>query len=58
MELVRGGELFTNLMKIKNYSEKNAALLTHSLLLGLKHLKDISVIHRDLKLENIILVSD
>ena len=55
MELICGGELYKRLKKIKRYQERDAALLTHNLLRSLKYMHDQNIIHRDLKLENVLL---
>ena len=55
MELICGGELYKRLKKVKRYSEKDASLLIYNLLQSLKYMHTQKIIHRDLKLENILL---
>jgi serine/threonine protein kinase len=56
-ELIQGGELFERLKKKKTYAEEQAALVMKQLMEGLIYLEKKQIIHRDLKLENIMLVS-
>ena len=55
MELICGGELYKRLKKLKRLSEKETALLMYYLLKSLNYLHTLKIIHRDLKLENILL---
>ena len=55
MEYAAGGELFERLCTVGSFSESTAALLTRDVASGLKHCHDNGVIHRDMKLENLLL---
>jgi serine/threonine protein kinase len=66
-EYCEGGELFDAIQKKRNrspsvrrghYSEAQAACITRQLLTALKDLHALRLIHRDVKPENIVLVSD
>ena len=57
MELMRGGELFDQIVKLGRYTEGRAATIVRSILRGLKHVHDVGVAHCDLKPENILFVS-
>jgi calcium-dependent protein kinase len=54
MELLSGGELFDRIVKRTKYSEKDAAQLMRSIMIGLKGLHGIGLVHCDLKPENLI----
>ena len=56
-ELVKGGELFDRLTKMKNFTEQIAADIIHQVMLGLNYLHHQSITHRDMKPENLLLVS-
>jgi calcium/calmodulin-dependent protein kinase I len=58
MELVEGGDLLTRLARKTVYSEKDARDLTEILLSAVNHCHQHDIVHRDLKLENLLLVSD
>ncbi|KAJ8304549.1 hypothetical protein KUTeg_018132 [Tegillarca granosa] len=49
LELVRGGELFDRITTRGSYSEKDAAKAIRDILLGLKHIHESDIVHRDLK---------
>ncbi len=53
-ELVTGGELFDHIQKIKNFSEEKAATIMTQLFSGINLLHKKGIMHRDLKLENIL----
>lgn len=57
-EIVEGGELFDRIVLKTNYSEKEARNLIKTLLKTLDYLADNTVVHRDMKPENILLCSD
>ena len=59
MENLKGGDLFTYLEK-RNFelTEKRAKNLSHQIATALYYLHSFGVAHRDLKYENILMVSD
>jgi serine/threonine protein kinase len=54
LELVQGGNLVAALSGMSVYTERMIARLFHQLLLGVQHLHEQGVVHRDLKAENIL----
>jgi len=58
IELCNGGELFDRLTDFGRVPEPNAAVYMRGLLAGLRHLHGRGVIHRDIKLENVLLAED
>lgn len=58
MEYLPYGNLLQRLMKVKKFGENEAALLMRNLFDALSYFETIGVIHRDIKLENILMVSD
>ncbi|CAG9324607.1 unnamed protein product [Blepharisma stoltei] len=57
LDFLEGGELFTRVLSKGSYTEKEAARLIWKLLKVLKYLDSNQIIHRDVKLENIMLKS-
>ncbi|KAI4883595.1 hypothetical protein NFI96_020711 [Prochilodus magdalenae] len=57
MQLVSGGELFDRLLDRGMYSEKDASLVIRQVLEGVNYLHENSIVHRDLKLENLLYYS-
>jgi len=55
LELVRGGELFDQIVALRHYTEDTAARLVRNLCLTLKYMNDQGVAHRDIKPENLML---
>lgn len=55
MELYSGGSMHNYLMKVEHYNENLAAMHTSQMLQGLHYMHSLGIIHRDLKLENILM---
>ena len=55
MEYINGGNLFSFVKKRRKLSEKTAKFLFRQIILGIKHIHSQNVVHRDIKLENIII---
>lgn len=55
MEMIRGGELFDMVSKIKKYSEKDASKAFGQMVKAIQHLHQHNIVHRDLKPENLLL---
>ncbi|VDM62361.1 unnamed protein product [Angiostrongylus costaricensis] len=55
LELVEGGDLFEHLYAVRRLSEQQAARLTKCLVQALTYLHDNSIVHRDVKPENLLL---
>jgi len=55
LELLKGGELFDRIIKKGAYTEKDACTLMKKLLTALDYMHSRGLMHRDLKLENLIL---
>lgn len=55
MELVRGGELYEMIVERKTFSEKDTAHIMRQVFSALEYLHGIGIVHRDLKLENMLL---
>eukprot|EP00304_Pavlova_gyrans_P009248 CAMPEP_0206042218 /NCGR_PEP_ID=MMETSP1466-20131121/6418_1 /ASSEMBLY_ACC=CAM_ASM_001126 /TAXON_ID=44452 /ORGANISM="Pavlova gyrans, Strain CCMP608" /LENGTH=420 /DNA_ID=CAMNT_0053416927 /DNA_START=97 /DNA_END=1359 /DNA_ORIENTATION=+ len=58
LELCSGGELFDRLTDFGRVPEVNASDYMRGLLEGVRHLHNRGVIHRDIKLENVLLSAD
>ena len=56
--LMPGRDLFERVIARKRYSEKNAAIVLKQLLDAVRHLHKKGIVHRDIKLENILLTSE
>lgn len=54
-ELCTGGELFDEILKRKQFSEKDAALVIKQVLSAIAYCHGMKVAHRDLKPENVLL---
>ena len=53
-EYLKDGDLFHDLKKYKYFTEKEAAICIFHILKGLEYLQTKKLIHRDLKLKNIL----
>jgi calcium-dependent protein kinase len=57
MECLEGGELFHRIQKRRKFQERDAAAAIHQMLLALNYIHSHGVVHRDIKLENFLYVS-
>jgi serine/threonine protein kinase len=55
MELMEGGELYDEIVKRKHFTEKDASYIMYQLFSALDYLHKRQIVHRDLKLENLLL---
>jgi len=55
MEYINGGNLFSFVKKRRKLSEKIAKFLFRQIILGIKHIHSKNIVHRDIKLENILI---
>ena len=55
MEYINGGNLFSFVKKRRKLSEKMARFLFRQIILGIQHIHSKNVVHRDIKLENILI---
>lgn len=55
--MIRGGELYDRILKIKLFSELKAAVIVHQILLAVNYMHMSNIIHRDIKAENILMES-
>lgn len=58
MEYASNGTLFSHLKKIKKFNEEKTAKVVKDICRGVKHLHDHEIIHRDLKLENVLMIEE
>ena len=52
---VSGGELFDRIVEKGFYTERDASQLIHQILDAVKYLHDMGIVHRDLKVEQVII---
>jgi len=55
MEYINGGNLFSFVKKRRKLSEKMSKFLFRQIILGIQHIHSKNVVHRDIKLENILI---
>ena len=55
MEYINGGNLFSFVKKRRKLSEKTAKFLFRQIILGIQHIHSKKIVHRDIKLENILM---
>lgn len=53
-EYIEGGDLFDKLSKKRSYKEEDARNLIKSLLLGVQYMHNNNIVHRDIKIENLL----
>jgi calcium/calmodulin-dependent protein kinase I len=56
MELMEGGELYEEIIRRKSFTEGDASYIMRQLFKALDYLHERNIVHRDLKLENLLLV--
>ena len=55
MEYINGGNLFSYVKKRRKLSEKVAKFIFRQIILGIQHIHSQLIVHRDIKLENILI---
>ena len=55
MEYINGGNLFSFVKKRRKLSEKTAKFLFRQIILGIKYIHEQGIVHRDIKLENLLI---
>ena len=58
MEFCPGGDLFDQLYRHKSFSLKDVRIFSSQILLPLEYLHALGIVHRDLKLENVLVAQD
>mmetsp|Transcript_30253 Transcript_30253/g.29746 ORF Transcript_30253/g.29746 Transcript_30253/m.29746 type:complete len:96 (+) Transcript_30253:970-1257(+) len=58
MPYVKGGELYSQLKAVKRFPEEVVKFYAIQLIMGIGYLHENGIIHRDLKLENILIGED
>lgn len=56
MEYISGGELYSRLKEVGRFKEKQAAEIIKNICLALNHIHSNNYVHRDIKLENVLMV--
>lgn len=57
LECIEGGDLFNRVVSSEKFNERYCAIIARKLLVALAYMHERNIIHRDLKLENIMLTS-
>mmetsp|Transcript_31339 Transcript_31339/g.54395 ORF Transcript_31339/g.54395 Transcript_31339/m.54395 type:complete len:529 (-) Transcript_31339:259-1845(-) len=57
LEYIEGGDLFAKIIAAEKFSERYSAVLARKMLVALAYMHERNIIHRDLKLENIMMTS-
>ena len=55
MEYINGGNLFSFVKKRRKLSEKTAKFLFRQIIQGIKYIHEQNIVHRDIKLENLLI---
>ena len=55
MEYINGGNLFSFVKKRRKLSEKTVKFLFRQIILGIKYILEQNIVHRDIKLENLLI---
>jgi len=55
LEYISGGNMYKNMFKVKRFEEEAVKFYTAQLALGLAYLHENNLVHRDLKLENVLM---
>ncbi|CAG9329416.1 unnamed protein product [Blepharisma stoltei] len=58
LDYAEGGDLFTRIIKRKRFTEETILQLSYRLMSVLSYLDSLNIVHRDIKLENILMVSE
>lgn len=56
-EICEGGELYERISNLNHFSENNAAYVVKQLLQAVAHIHMKNIVHRDMKPENVLMVS-
>lgn len=58
IEFLKGGELYKHFLKKRRFQEEEAKFYSCQIAMAIGHLHKQSILHRDLKLENIMINGD